>query len=473
MYERAIINKFLTILCFSVIVILATSYIIFNKVIMPYEILLFQILLFLFFIVGILILYSLTLNSDQHQFKYIVFFVALLIKVLGVFVYYNIFLSYNGVPNQLIGSDSVWYNEQGVLLSKYYLNKGDWNLFSYFDRPFSDFGYSYFTAIVYSLFGNNIVVIRIIQAIISSITVVYVYKLAKCYFTEQICRLSAIVVLFFPIFTQYASDNYKETLFILLVVLAVYHSQKLMITTGFNVFRIFVIIGLLFSLFAFRTGTGIMCSFSIFLSILIGKSDLPKWGIFLRVFILPVITILLLYILFLSPAKIELENAVDTGNKYSDKVLESTNSVTLKSIATIPLFFVSSFFVPLPNLVELPGDDDKIFAEQMLSADSLLKGLFGFFAFFGIIQLIRQSYRKYLLILSIFLSNLFMIAYAGVAFNYRHHLPIMVFFIILAMAGLFNMKKNLWIYYYFYIILYLIVVLWFNYTKLSDFGIIV
>lgn len=473
MHERVIVNRFIIALLISATVIIVMVSTVFNNVKMPYELALFQVLLILFFIIGILILYSLTLNSNQFQFKNIVFFVALLIKVLGVFVYYNIFLSYNGVPYQLIESDSVWYNEQGVLLSKYYLNKGDWHLFSHFDGPFSDFGYPYFTAIVYSLFGNNIVVIRIIQAIISSITVVYVYKLAKYYFTEQICRLSAIVALFFPIFTQYASDNYKETLFILLVVLAVYHSQKLIITSGFNVSRIFVIIGLLFSLFAFRTGTGIMCSFSIFLSILLGKIDLPKWGIYLRVFILPVITILLLYVLYLSPAKIELENAVDTGNKYSDKVLESTNSVTLKSITSIPLFFVSSFFVPLPNLVELPGDDDRIFAQQILSADSLLKGLFGFFAFFGIIQLVRQDYRKYLLILSIFLSNLFMIAYAGVAFNYRHHLPIMIFFIIFAVAGLFNMKKNHWIFYYFFIVIYLIVVLWFNYIKLSDFGIIV
>jgi len=81
--------------------------------------------------------------------------------------------------------------------------------------------YPFFLSLFYG-FGCSLITIRIIQAIISSFTVLLIYITGKEIFDEKVGFISAVISVFYPFFIFYTGFLLTETLFIFLIVLTIY-----------------------------------------------------------------------------------------------------------------------------------------------------------------------------------------------------------------------------------------------------------
>jgi len=95
------------------------------------------------------------------------------------------------------------------------------NLKSY-RPPLFPFFLSFFCYLKFNLFG-----IRIIQAVISSFTTVFIYLTGRKVFSEKIGWVSGIISCFYPFFIFYTGFLLTETLFIFLVVVTLYQFVKI------------------------------------------------------------------------------------------------------------------------------------------------------------------------------------------------------------------------------------------------------
>jgi len=81
--------------------------------------------------------------------------------------------------------------------------------------------YPLFLSLFYG-FGCSLIAIRIIQAIISSFTVLLIYITGKKIFDEKVGFISAIISVIYPFFIFYTGFFLTETLFIFLIVVTIY-----------------------------------------------------------------------------------------------------------------------------------------------------------------------------------------------------------------------------------------------------------
>lgn len=87
-------------------------------------------------------------------------------------------------------------------------------------------GYPFFLALIFFAFGKSLVFVRIIQAIISSLTVVLIYQLAKDLFNKRIAFFSVILAALYPPFIFYSGTILTETIYTFLIVVAFYLLNK-------------------------------------------------------------------------------------------------------------------------------------------------------------------------------------------------------------------------------------------------------
>lgn len=76
--------------------------------------------------------------------------------------------------------------------------------------------YSIFLALIFSVFGKNFVIVRLIQALIGALTVLMSYSLGKKMGNEKIARFAAIIMVFYPQNIVFSDLILTEILFLFL-----------------------------------------------------------------------------------------------------------------------------------------------------------------------------------------------------------------------------------------------------------------
>jgi 4-amino-4-deoxy-L-arabinose transferase-like glycosyltransferase len=89
----------------------------------------------------------------------------------------------------------------------------------HFKRPL---GYHTFIAIIYYLFGHNHEVVYFIQAILQTLSVLIIYKLAKEVFNSKVALLSMFLYAINPSVSYYASTLMAEVLTTFLISLTIF-----------------------------------------------------------------------------------------------------------------------------------------------------------------------------------------------------------------------------------------------------------
>lgn len=88
--------------------------------------------------------------------------------------------------------------------------------------------YPLFLAFIYLFFGPNYIAVRIIQAIIGSLTSILVFLIGRNIFNRRVGGLSAILAAFYPFFIYWTGHIMAETLFIFLLAFFIFCLTKAM-----------------------------------------------------------------------------------------------------------------------------------------------------------------------------------------------------------------------------------------------------
>ena len=83
-------------------------------------------------------------------------------------------------------------------------------------------GYIYFIGIILRFFNEKVFMIKLVQVILSTISVYLIYILAKKIFNESIALLSAFIFSIYPTLIAFTHYLWSETLYIFLLVIIIF-----------------------------------------------------------------------------------------------------------------------------------------------------------------------------------------------------------------------------------------------------------
>ena len=239
-----------------------------------------------FNVVGISILFLILLFASQlyvrrvaHSYHsgliYKLFYISLCIRLLFM-VFLQVYLHFTTGSNVIEGGDAYDYVVQGELISNS-IREGYFSLNSLFRivGGSNNFAYSFLNGVIYYCFGVNVILMKILNLFISSLTVIVAYQIAFELFSGKVAKITGYVTAFNLELIVWSGVNLKDVLFGFLIAISAL-SLIIYIKYGrWNNLLLYVV----FSLFAFSTRDthGILWIFISTVYLLInGKKNVRK-----------------------------------------------------------------------------------------------------------------------------------------------------------------------------------------------------
>jgi len=145
-----------------------------------------------------------------------IFQTALIVRIAWVVISYFLYLIMTGEPFEFSPGDSLFYDEMGRYGAGL-MAHGQFPAFTLHvknmpaDWLFPIMGYPLYLSVIYFLTGNSILIVRLVKAVLSTLTCVFVYRLAKRNFGEETGRIAAVLCMLMPNFIYYTGIHLKET----------------------------------------------------------------------------------------------------------------------------------------------------------------------------------------------------------------------------------------------------------------------
>ena len=424
----------------------------------------------LFFFVTTAVSYPRWKNNSTKAFLLKVFLVALFIRVvyaiaIGYYYYYETGMSY-----EYGAGDSRWYHGTALLCAQW-LKQGDFTsvirYLRYSTMGFSDQGYPLWLMLVYTVFGRNLLVPRILKGLMSAYLCVLVYKLGKRTFGESTGRLAAVLCVFMPILIQICGIHSKETELIFLSIFALERIDWLFRSKHYTFWNVLVPVLLTSLTFGFRTIVGMCLIFASLVFILLSPNDLvTKRG---KIVGVAGVIVVLLVLLF-TPVGREMKTIYHVGFSELNYRTESYESMGLKysGLAKSCYMAPGAFVLPLAPMVEAAPDHNK-----MIHGGIFVKNFLAFFAMLAIVIAVRQKkWRDFSLVGAYEFSYLALIMFSFAANSERYHeaaIPLLVLMSAYAMTHLRH--RDLKLFYVYCGLLFVALLAW-NWIKLSARGLV-
>jgi 4-amino-4-deoxy-L-arabinose transferase-like glycosyltransferase len=138
---------------------------------------------------------------DKKEFKYLMF-----ITLLGFLLRLVFILETNSSPFvQHLFSDSKIYNDWAINIYKH----GNWfGKEVFFMSP----AYPFLLAFIYKIFGESALIVRFLQAVLSSVTIVFIYLSGRELYNKQVGYISSIIAAVYSLFIFYSGLILSETI---------------------------------------------------------------------------------------------------------------------------------------------------------------------------------------------------------------------------------------------------------------------
>lgn len=418
----------------------------------------------LFFFLLLWIFFPRWKKDDSKRFTRKVFFTALGIRVFYVVLITIYFYQQTGIPFEFDAGDSIGYHKVAVYLAKCLKSgyfKYVFQYLNFYTMGFSDQCYTLWLALIYTVFGFNVLTPRILKALMSAYMCVAIYKLGARTFGERTGKLAAVLCVFMPTLIQICGLHLKECEMIFLAVLAIERMDYVVRTKKFTFWNIAFPIILTALTFGFRTIIGIALIFAFIVFIVFSEGLVNKKTKIVSVFVVVVVFFVFLF----SPVGYEMRNIYHlkftdihyNEEKYEDLGLEHADLA--KSIYMAP----GAFVLPLSSMVEVSTDSQKL-----MNGSMYVKNLLAYFAMLAIVLAFRnKKWRNFSLIGAYELAYLFMIMFSFAVNSERYHEPAIPFILLMAAYSMTRLKRKELRGYYIYCVLLFIALVGWNWLKLS------
>lgn len=371
------------------------------------------------------------------------------------------------LPLEIGAADSWNYMLSGEMVAD--AIKHDRSVFrtlSYFWKGESDYGFSIYIGTIYYIFGNSVLVIKILNAILGALTALKIYQITKMLYPEKTARTAGILIMLMPPLLWFTGMLLKETLLIFILV----SICKLVINLSQNPkdikLNLFLIMLYISSLFYFR----------VFLAPLAIISSILHFSFFtkqkLRYRLITMFIGLLLSVgSYLIVMKLGMADSVttlieDSKGQFLNELTSSAEQrgVSYKIAIIAPLIIVGSIVTPLPSLLHFDDGQIGIYAHFQ---NELIRNFMYFFLFIGIINFIKNNNRAGLYVFLFSMGYSIIMVSSGTSFQDRFQLLSLPFLIIFMADGINSSARNKekkWSVYLFFI--FLAILSW-NFFKLA------
>ena len=431
---------------------------------------------------------------NEKRFEHRIFWTALVPRVIWVLLIYTVFMQTYGDPFGFENGDATYYDSLGQFVAGLITN-GNFHFYDEISRwsgsdELSDMGYGIYVGLVYLLTGSgnviatssvfgadavtnpvSIISLRLIKCVLSSLTVLLIYRLAKRNFDAPTARIAAVFCALWPNFWYYCGCHLKETEMVFLAVLFVEQADQMLRSRQFTAWKVIPILLIAAMIFTFRTPLGMVAILALLFSVVMSSSRVVTWG---KRIIVGVLAVGLVGVVagnrLAERARVLLEsqaNQQETGmNWYASR---SNGNIFAKYGGTA-VFAPMIFTLPFPTMVR-PFEGQNV--QQLLNGGNFVKNVISFFTILALVGLlISGKWRDHLLPLSFMLGYLVVLAMSSFAHSERFHQPSMPLELMFAAQGLSialtDKKYRRW-FTYWSILIFIVVFAW-NWFKLAGRG---
>ena len=406
-------------------------------------------------------------NLSPKTFTKNLFGTAVALRVIWVVFSYYFYIANTGQPFEWGAADSYGYHDAATWL----VNIGWDEMWNYLGAlgGVSDTGYVFYLYLVYSLFGPNIIIARLLKAIWGSLTCVLVYRLASRNFGESTGRMAGLFCVFMPNLIVYSGLHTKETEMLLLTVAFVERADYLLRSRKFNFWNIAVVAILALSLFFFRTVLGGVAVASFFTGLVFASEKVIKKG---RKLLLVLVGLLFVMVIAGGTISTEIEQYWNSRGTNQDlrRYEQASRGAQWAKYATGAVMAPMIFVLPFATMVDLGGQ----YSQQLIHGGNFVKNFMGVFVILAFVYLVfvNKKWRDHALIGSFTIGYLLVIAMSAFANAERFLLPAVPFLLAFSAYGVSQLTAKSFKYVkYWYIVVILMEFGW-AYFKLGNRGLL-
>ena len=418
----------------------------------------------------------------SFHFTQKLFWTALFLRLLWVFVSYFLYQHWTGTAFAIDAADELYYDEVARYAANMMRNS-DWNIYSNIQdysggAQFSDMGYPIYLTFVYWIFGNSIFIARMIKAILSAWTVILMYRLTTRNFDEQIGRMVAIMCALMPNLIYYCSFQLKEVEMVFLVVLFIERADYLLRKGKLAFMPTATLMLIPAVMFTIRTALAAVLVMAFFCTIILSSERVVSWG---RRTLMLIMAILFAGMILMTSTSIGQDvqqmwrtrgSSQRTNMEWrAERDVGQGMTQKFAKYAGAAVFAPMIFTIPFPTMAETPGQEN----QKMIHGGNFVKNILSFFTISALAMLlVSGDWRKYVLPLAVLCGYLVVLVFSSFAHSERFHLPILPFTLMFAAYGISKMNEVWWIKKYFpywCALMFVACVAW-NWFKLAGRGMI-
>lgn len=379
----------------------------------------------------------------EKIFKQRIFLIAFIPRIVWMLLIYNLFMQNYGDSFGFEHGDAEYYDLLGRYVSGL-ISNGDFHFYERITHwcgndDLADMGYGIYVGFVYWLTDNSIIAVRVIKCIVSSITVLLIYRLAKRNFNSQIARITAIFCALWPNFWYYCGTHLKETEMVFLCVLFVEQADQMLRSRQFTAWKVIPVLLIAAAIFTVRTPLAIVAILALLFSVVMSSSRVVTWGKRIIVGILAIALVGVIagnrvsekaQVLWQSQSRAQEEGI----NWYATRKDKAGNQQSFAQYAGTAVFAPMIFTLPFPSMVR-PFEGQEV--QQLLNGGNFAKNIVSGLTIFALIMLLLSGkWREHLLPLSFMAGYLAVLALSSFAHSERFHQPAMPFEFMFAAYGL-------------------------------------
>lgn len=432
--------------------------------------------------VCIFFLYSSTLIEQtsvlkmrrKKRFERRIFIISLVLRVVWTVLIYTLFMQNYGDAFGFENGDPTFYHDQGMQFAEAIRNGNFGEVWTRVSKyiDISDLGYPAYVGLMYTITDNSILVVRLIKCILSALTVLLVYRIAKRNFGPQVARIAAIFVALWPNFWYYCGTHLKETEMVFLGVLFVEQADQMLRSRNFTAWKIILLIIIAAAIYTVRIPLALVALLALLFAIVMSSSRVVNWG---KRIIVGGLAILLIGVTMGNQIMEEARGLVDTVQTNQQKSnmewrAERQDGNSFAKYAGKFIFAPLIFTIPFPSMVKPYEGQD---VQQLLNGGNFIKNIISAFTILAMVMLlISGTWREHLLPLSFMLGYLVVLTVSAFAQSERFHQPAMPFEFMFAAYGLSIVvtkpKYKRW-FTYWCILMFVACIAW-NWFKLAGRG---
>ena len=407
-----------------------------------------QFMLFGFVAVLLFFLYATRLTMkwrtcSPQQFVKKVFITSFIIRLVYVIFIYYYYIAMTGEPHMYHPGDELYYHWQAITWHDHgfetflEVNK---------DTEYSDMGYMGLLAFEYLLFGTSVLPSRIIKCVISALSCVLMYHLAKRNFGESEGRMTAVFCVLMPNMWYYCGLTLKETEMAFLVILFTERADATLKAAKITFKGLLFPALVLIVMFMFRTALAAVLVAAFMAALIFSSKKQLKTGA--KIIYSLVFGIWML--LTVGAEMIEETQVMWSSQQELQQVgymsrAEQEGGNSFAQYATASIFAPLIFTIPLSTMVDIPNQEN----QMMMNGANFIKNVMSGLTILALFALLfNKEWRKHVLPLAVMSGYLVVLVFSNFAHSERFHFPIIAFEYMFAAYGvtrLTNRHKRLYV----------------------------